>query len=143
MRHPMKFRRVSRLGFLTALTSLKEGQPHFARCLAVSCASFLVHYIYIFVGSCPLTQFCRVQHSLCVQVLRSLILAALLHGTVGISPMVARSCALSANAINSAASLAVKRFDLTCDNMTVVLFLPSLCKISPLPPYSFALSLSL
>jgi len=41
----------------------------------------LVHYIYNFGGSCPLTEFCQVQNSLCVQVLRSPILAALLHGT--------------------------------------------------------------
>ena len=41
----------------------------------------LVHYIYIFGGSCPLTKFCPVQNSLYVQVLHSPILAALLHGT--------------------------------------------------------------
>jgi len=44
----------------------------------------LLHYIYniyIFGGSCPLTEFRHVQNSLCVQVLRSPILAALLHGT--------------------------------------------------------------
>ena len=41
----------------------------------------LVHYIYIFGGSCSVTEFCQVQNSLCVQVLRSPILAALLHGT--------------------------------------------------------------
>jgi len=41
----------------------------------------LVHYIYIFGGSCPLTEFCPVQYSLYVQVLRSPVLAALLHGT--------------------------------------------------------------
>jgi len=29
----------------------------------------LVHYIYIFGGSCPVTEFCQVQNSLCVQVL--------------------------------------------------------------------------
>jgi len=29
----------------------------------------LVHYIYIFRGSCTLTEFCQVQNSLCVQVL--------------------------------------------------------------------------
>jgi len=29
----------------------------------------LVHYIYIFGGSCPLTDFCQLQNSLCVQVL--------------------------------------------------------------------------
>jgi len=41
----------------------------------------LVDYIYIFGGSCPLTEFCQVQNSLCVQVLHSPILAASLHGT--------------------------------------------------------------
>ena len=47
----------------------------------------LVHYIYIFAGSCPLTEFYQVQNSLSVQVLRSSILAAILHGTrvVGVS----------------------------------------------------------
>jgi len=39
----------------------------------------LVHYIYIFGGSCPLTEICPVQDSLYVQVLRSPILATLLH----------------------------------------------------------------
>jgi len=34
--HPSKFQRVSRLAFVTALTSFNEGQPNFARCLAVS-----------------------------------------------------------------------------------------------------------
>jgi len=41
----------------------------------------LVHYIYIFGGCCPATEFCQVQSSLCVQVLRSPILTALLLGT--------------------------------------------------------------
>jgi len=43
----------------------------------------LLHYIYIFGGSCPLTEFRHMQNSLCVQVLRSrsLKLAALLHGS--------------------------------------------------------------
>jgi len=41
----------------------------------------LVRYIYIFGDSCPLTEFCPVQNSLYVQVLRSPILAALMHGT--------------------------------------------------------------
>jgi len=47
----------------------------------------LVHYItlhqlnYIFGRSCRLPEFCQVQNSLCVQVLRSHILPALLHGT--------------------------------------------------------------
>jgi len=47
----------------------------------------LVHYIYVFGGSCPLTECCQLQNSLCVQVLRSPILAVWLHGTrpVGVS----------------------------------------------------------
>jgi len=40
-------------------------------------SSGLVH----FRGACSLTEFCQVQYSLCVQVLHSLILAALLHNT--------------------------------------------------------------
>jgi len=38
-------------------------------------------YVYIFEGSCPLTEFCHVQYSVCVQVSRSHILAGLLHGS--------------------------------------------------------------
>ena len=47
----------------------------------------LLHYIYTFGDCCPLTEFCQVQNSLCVKVLRSPILASLLHGTrtVGVS----------------------------------------------------------
>jgi len=42
----------------------------------------LVHYIDIFGGSCPITEFCQVQNSLCIlQVLHFRILVALLHGT--------------------------------------------------------------
>jgi len=41
----------------------------------------LVHYLYTFGGSCSLTEFCPVQNSPCAQVLRSPILAALLHFT--------------------------------------------------------------
>jgi len=41
----------------------------------------LLHYIYTFGCSCSLTEFCPVQNSLYVQVLRSRVLAALLHGT--------------------------------------------------------------
>jgi len=81
--HHSKFQRLSRVGFVTAATSLTGCQPNFARCLAVSWAGIL----YIHFRSCPLTEFCQVQNSLCVQVLRSPILAALLHGTrvVGVS----------------------------------------------------------
>jgi len=41
----------------------------------------LVHYIYVFGGACPLTEFCPVQNWLYVHVLRSPILAVLLQGT--------------------------------------------------------------
>jgi len=41
----------------------------------------LVHCIFILGGSCPLMEFCPVQNSLCIQVLHSPTLAALLHGT--------------------------------------------------------------
>jgi len=42
----------------------------------------LVHYIYIFGGSCPVTEFSQMQNSLFIlQVLRSRILVVLLHGT--------------------------------------------------------------
>jgi len=70
LRHASKFQRVSRLGFLTAPTSLNGGQQNFAGCLAVSWAGTL--YIH-FGGSCSLTQFWHLQNSLCIQVLRSRI----------------------------------------------------------------------
>ena len=50
MGHPSKFQRLSRLGFVTAVTSLNGSQPNFARCLAVSWAGTL--YIH-FGGCCP------------------------------------------------------------------------------------------
>jgi len=77
-RHHSKFQSVSRLRFVTAPTSLNGGHQNFAGCLALSCASTL--YIH-FWGSCRLAEFFQLQSSLCVQVLRSPILAALLHGT--------------------------------------------------------------
>ena len=64
--------RVSRLGFVTAPTSLNGGQQNFAGCLAVFWAGTL---LYTFWGSCPLTEFCPVHNSLYVQVLRSPISA--------------------------------------------------------------------
>ena len=79
------------LASFTAATSLNGSQPNFARCLTVSWAGTL--YIH-FRGLLPLTEFCQVQYSLCVQVLRSHnILAALLHGTraVGVSQTLRRS----------------------------------------------------
>jgi len=51
--HPSRFQRVSRLGFVTAATSLNRSQPNFARCLAVSWAATL--YIH-FRGLLPLNE---------------------------------------------------------------------------------------
>jgi len=48
--HHSKFQQVSRLGVITAPTSLTGGQPNFARCMAVSLAGTL--YVH-FVNSCP------------------------------------------------------------------------------------------
>jgi len=85
--HPSKFQRVSRLAFVTARTSLNGGQPNFAQ-------RILGWYtIYIFSGALAS---CRVlpgaNCSLCVQVLRSRILAAVLNGTraVGVSKALRR-----------------------------------------------------
>jgi len=81
--HPSKFQWVLRLGFVTAATSFTRGQPNFAHFWP---SPGLVHYMYISGAFAP-DRICQVQTSLCIQVLRSPILAALLHGTrpVGIS----------------------------------------------------------
>jgi len=50
--HPSKFQRVSRLGFVTALTTVNQTLHD------VWPSPALVHYTYIFVGACPLTEFC-------------------------------------------------------------------------------------
>ena len=52
----------------------------------------LVHYIYIFAGSCPLAECYQVQNSLCVEVLGSAVLASLLHSTqvVGVNQTLRR-----------------------------------------------------
>ena len=87
--HLSKFERVSRLGFVAAVTSLNGGQPNFARCLAVSWASTL--YIH-FWGLLPPNGIFLGAKFTCVQVLRSPILAALLHDTrvVGVSQTLRR-----------------------------------------------------
>jgi len=72
--HPSKFQRVSRLGFVTAATSLTGGQPNLAWSLAVSLAGTLYTH---FLGLLPLTNFWKVQNSLYIEALRSPIL----HGT--------------------------------------------------------------
>jgi len=78
--HPIKFQQVSCLGFDSGATLFIDGQPNFAWCLAVSWAATL--YIHF---RCPLMEFHHVQNSLCVRVLHSPILAALLHGTAAAS----------------------------------------------------------
>ena len=76
--HPSKFQRVSRLGFVTAATSLTGGQPNLARRLAVSCAgTLLIH----FRSLASWRNFARCKIHFAFQVLHSPILAALLHGT--------------------------------------------------------------
>jgi len=81
---PSKFQRVSHVGFVTAPTSLNGGQLNFVWCLAVSLAGTL--YIH-FQGLLLLREFCQVQNSLCLQVLRYPVLAALLCSTRVVSVM--------------------------------------------------------
>ena len=66
--HPSKFQRVSRLGFVLQRCCSTEANQTLHDVWA---SPGLVHYIYILGGSCPITEFCHVQHSLCFQVLRS------------------------------------------------------------------------
>ena len=72
--YPSKFERVSRVSSLLQRRHLSE-------------ANLTLHDVWqsliytFFAGSCPLTEFCQVKDSLYVQVLRSPVLAALLHGT--------------------------------------------------------------
>jgi len=50
--HPSKFQRLSHLGFVTAPTSLTEGQSNFARCLAVYWAGTLhIHFRGLLPGA--------------------------------------------------------------------------------------------
>jgi len=51
--HPCKFQRVSRLGSVTAATSLTGGQPNFARCLAVVtwAGRLLIHFRRLLPGN--------------------------------------------------------------------------------------------
>ena len=67
---PSKFQPLSHLCFVTAATSLTGGQPNFAGCLAVSWAG-----THTFLGLLTLKEFCQLQNSLCIQVLRFSILA--------------------------------------------------------------------
>jgi len=68
----------------------------------------LVYYLYIFGGSCPLTQFSQLQTSLCIQVFQSPILAALsvLHGTraVGVSQSLWRGTRIGSTELSQMAA---------------------------------------
>jgi len=72
------FNQFLRLGYVTARRRSKEVNKTLQD---VWPSPGLVHYIYIFGGSCHLTEFCQLQNSLCVQVLHSPTLEVLLHGT--------------------------------------------------------------
>ena len=77
--------RVCVKSVLPAYSSAKiiRNQTSFSRVMTTNVLSRFCESqcIYIFGGSCTLTEYCHVQNSLCVQVLPSPILAALLHGT--------------------------------------------------------------
>ena len=60
-----KFQWVLHLGFVTAATSFNGSRQTLHD---VWPSLGLVHYIYIFGGFCPLTEFCQLQNSLCVQI---------------------------------------------------------------------------
>jgi len=85
--YPSKFQQVSHLAFVTAAVQRRRSLEANQTLHDVWLSPGLLHDIYIFGGSCCLTEFCLVQNSLYIKVLRSLILAALLHGTpaVGVS----------------------------------------------------------
>ena len=89
--HPSKLQRVSRLGFVTAPTSLNGGQPNFAQYLAVSWAGTLyIHFpgLLTLNGILPAAKFTLRPTFVC-----SPILAALLHSTqaAGVSQTVRRA----------------------------------------------------
>ena len=88
--HPRKFQRVYRV--FSSLLNRRRSTEVNQTLHDVSPSRALVYYVCILWGSCPLTEFCRLQNSLCVQGLRSPKLAALLHGTraVGVSQSLRR-----------------------------------------------------
>jgi len=77
--YPRKFQPISRLGFDRYCSDVVQRKStKLCRTFAISWAGTL--YIH-FENSWPLLEFCHVQNSLFVQVLRSPILAALMRGT--------------------------------------------------------------
>jgi len=73
--HHSKFQWVSHISFVSAAASLTAVNQTLHD---VWPSPGLVHYMYILWGFCPVTEFCHVQNSLCVQLLGSPLLAALL-----------------------------------------------------------------
>ena len=70
------------MGFASWLRYFTEVAQRRSTKLCTMFGRLLGWYTIFFGGSCPLTEFCQVQHSLCIQVLRSPILAGLLHAWV-------------------------------------------------------------
>ena len=90
--HPSKFQRVSRLGFVTAATSLTGGQPNFARCLAVSRAGILYTHFWGALAPNRILPGAKFTLRPAIQVFRSPILTSLLYDTraVGVSKTTGR-----------------------------------------------------
>jgi len=63
------------------LASLLQGRRSLQTLHDVWLSPPLLHYIFIFGGACPLTEFCEVGNSLCVNALPSPVFAAFLHCT--------------------------------------------------------------
>jgi len=71
--HPSKFQRLSRLGFVTAATSLNGSQPNFVRRLALSWAATLYRHFRVLLlpnGNLPRAKF-TLRPSLVLSYIRS------------------------------------------------------------------------
>jgi len=88
----------------------------------------LVHYMYIFGGSRPLTEFCQVQNSPCVHVLRYPILASLLHGTRAERCASAIVCGMVSSRVRAAIPFDIGRSNCLVSIAAPVAFWPSLVK---------------
>jgi len=96
LEHPSKFQLVSRLGFITAATSLTGGQPNFAQCLAVSWAGTL--YIHFRGPLCPKGILIGAKFTLHVQVCQSSVVPFLVpRRKVWLTPTTWMSCYNVAN----------------------------------------------
>ena len=104
----------------------------------------LVHYIH-FGGSCPLTEFCQVQnslciqgtlnptHSLCIHVLHSPILAALMHSTRAVCVSQTLWCVTVKGTVElSLFTMRLSRSALS-HILVLILLLPVRCQCSDFP----------